>query len=304
MKKILIIGLILLIIFSTAGCESKDSVEELKFGVMSDVGAVPFLIAEKEGYYEEAGVNVDITVFRSALDRDTALQTGNLDGAMADMLTILFYKESGMEFTMTSSTYGNYRLISSPGLTKEKFVELDNPQIGISSNTVIDFSTDLVVSNLNIADKVEKVAIPQMPVRLEMLYENSLDGSTLPEPLAYTAQFQGGELIGDTESLNLFPGVVIFNSNLMEENSKEVESFYDGYNKAVEYVNNTDKDEFYHYLIEELGFSEEIKDSFELPEFTKKEAPDENTYNVVSDWMIEKELINKNYTYSEVYSDY
>jgi len=303
MKKI-IIGLVLLILFSTVGCQKEENLEEINFGVMSDVGAVPFLIAEKEGFYEEVGVDVNITVFRSALDRDTALQTGNLDGAMADMLTILFYKESGMDFKMTSSTYGNYRLISSPNLTKKNFSALDSPQVGISSNTVIDFSTDLVISKLGMDDKVEKVAIPQMPVRLEMLYENSLDGSTLPEPLAYTAKFQGGEVIGDTEELNLYPGIVIFNSDILDEQSQTLVKFYEGYNMAVEYLNKTDKNEFYDYLVEELGFSENIKDSFEFPEFTKREAPDKYTFNTVSGWMLEKDLIKEKYSYLDVLYDF
>jgi len=303
MKKI-IIGLVLLILFSTVGCQKEENLEEINFGVMSDVGAVPFLIAEKEGFYEEAGVDVNITVFRSALDRDTALQTGNLDGAMADMLTILFYKESGMDFKMTSSTYGNYRLISSPNLTKKNFSALDSPQVGISSNTVIDFSTDLVISKLGMDDKVEKVAIPQMPVRLEMLYENSLDGSTLPEPLAYTAKFQGGEVIGDTEELNLYPGIVIFNSDILDEQSQTLVKFYEGYNMAVEYLNKTDKNEFYDYFVEELGFSENIKDSFEFPEFTKREAPDKYTFNTVYGWMLEKDLIKEKYSYLDVLYDF
>ncbi len=303
MKKI-IIGLVLLILFSTVGCQKEENLEEINFGVMSDVGAVPFLIAEKEGFYEEAGVDVNITVFRSALDRDTALQTGNLDGAMADMLTILFYKESGMDFKMTSSTYGNYRLISSPNLTKKNFSALDSPQVGISSNTVIDFSTDLVISKLGMDDKVEKVAIPQMPVRLEMLYENSLDGSTLPEPLAYTAKFQGGEVIGDTEELNLYPGIVIFSSDILDEQSQTLVKFYEGYNMAVEYLNKTDKNEFYDYLVEELGFSENIKDSFEFPEFTKREAPDKYTFNTVYGWMLEKDLIKEKYSYLDVLYDF
>jgi len=303
MKKI-IIGLVLLILFSTVGCQKEENLEEINFGVMSDVGAVPFLIAEKEGFYEEAGVDVNITVFRSALDRDTALQTGNLDGAMADMLTILFYKESGMDFKMTSSTYGNYRLISSPNLNKKDFSALDSPQVGISSNTVIDFSTDLVISKLGMDDKVEKVAIPQMPVRLEMLYENSLDGSTLPEPLAYTAKFQGGEVIGDTEELNLYPGIVIFSSDILDEQSQTLVKFYEGYNMAVEYLNKTDKNEFYDYLVEELGFSENIKDSFEFPEFTKREAPDKYTFNTVSGWMLEKDLIKEKYSYLDVLYDF
>ena len=303
MKKI-IIGLVLLILFSAVGCQKEENLEEINFGVMSDVGAVPFLIAEKEGFYEEAGVDVNITVFRSALDRDTALQTGNLDGAMADMLTILFYKESGMDFKMTSSTYGNYRLISSPNLTKKNFSALDSPQVGISSNTVIDFSTDLVISKLGMDDKVEKVAIPQMPVRLEMLYENSLDGSTLPEPLAYTAKFQGGEVIGDTEELNLYPGIVIFSPDILDEQSQALAKFYEGYNMAVEYLNKTDKNEFYDYFVEELGFSENIKDSFEFPEFTKREAPDKYTFNTVYGWMLEKDLIKEKYSYLDVLYDF
>ncbi|MDW7669173.1 MAG: ABC transporter substrate-binding protein [Bacillota bacterium] len=299
MKKIIVIILILMIGLSTVGCSEKEP-EKIKFGVMSDVGAVPFLIADKMGFYEEVGVDVEINVFRSAVDRDTALQTGNLDGAMADMLTIFFYEEANMDFKMTSDTYGNYRVITSPSLTEESFKELDEIEVGLSSNTVIDFSTDIVFDHLGIKDKLKKVAIPQMPVRLEMLYSDSLNGSTLPEPLAFSAVNQGGVVIGDTERFGLYPAIVLFNNETLENNSNGVDKLYEGYNMAVEYLNDTDKDEYYNYLVEDLGFPEEIKDDFIFPKFKTKNPPDEHTFDVVSEWMLENELISQKYDYSDL----
>lgn len=299
MKRIILLVLILILGLTAVGCSEKEP-EKINFGVMSDVGAVPFLIADKMGYYEDAGVEVEITVFRSAVDRDTALQTGNLDGAMADMLTIFFYRESGLDFKMTSDTYGNYRVVTSPILDDESFKNLEEIQVGLSSNTVIDFSTDIVFDNLGIKDKLKKVAIPQMPVRLEMLYANALNGSTLPEPLAFSALKNGGTVVGDTESFDLYPAIVLFNNETLENNPTGVEKLYEGYNMAVEYLNKAEKDEFYHYLVEELGFPEEIKEDFVFPEFKGKNPPHEETFYVVSEWMLEKELISNKYDYSEL----
>ncbi len=70
-------------------------------------------------------------------------------------------------------------------------MDIESKQIGLSSNTVIEFATTVIADEMGFYDSLEKVAIPQMPVRLEMLSTNELSGATLPEPLATNAVMDG-----------------------------------------------------------------------------------------------------------------
>jgi NitT/TauT family transport system substrate-binding protein len=281
------------------GCNSMEN-KQLDIGIMSDLGAVPIVIAKEKGFFEREKIDVNLEVFRSAVDRDSALQTNNLDGAMADMLTIFFYREVGYDMKMVSNTYGNYKLVSSPNLTSEEFMTVEKKQVGLSSNTVIDFATSVVADEMGFTDTLDKVAIPQMPVRLEMLGSNELSGATLPEPLATNAMIDGGELIGDTEGQGLYPAIMIFSQMSIDEKTKEIESFFIAYNEAVDYLNATNASEYYDILVEELGFSESLEGIFEIPEFEHIDVPDQKTFDVAQTWMQEAELIENEYEYEAI----
>ncbi len=288
---------VLALAFVFGGCAAEKTTRALKIGVISDVGAVPFVIAEQQGFYEKRGLKVEIQVFKSALDRDAALQTGNLDGAMADMLTIVFFNDAGFPVKMTSGTYGNYRLITSPAVNEEAFIKLKSPKVGISSSTVIDFATQKIALAKGFDQHMEKVAIPQMPVRLEMLRAAELDAATLPEPLASAAVQDGGSIIGSTADFGLYPGIFIMTDAVLGEHPESVELLYEAYNEAVLYVNQNDTADYFDFLVERLGFPVNLKGKFVMPQFTQAMAPDALTFKEVSDWMQKTALTKNDYKY-------
>ncbi len=290
MKKNLSLFLVLVLVLSIlSGCKQQEP-EKLTLGVMADVGAVPFIMAEEQGFFEKQGLDVEIQVFRSALDRDAALQTGALDGAMADMLTIFFYEQSGFDVKMTSETYGDYIMVSAPEMATEAFLGTDPIQIGLSSNTVIDFATEQIASSLDFDNRLEKVAIPQMPVRLQLLSSGELTGATLPDPLASAAMLSGTR-IGATSDMGLYPGIFIMNASVLEEKADAVSKMYAAYNEAVDYLNTTDMETFFPVLEAQLGFPEALKATYVMPVYEKAALPDEYTFDVTQSWMQDKALI-------------
>lgn len=282
---------------STLPAPTEKKLETLRIGVMSDVGAVPFIIARDQGFFEKRGLDVEIQVFKSAMDRDAALQTGNLDGAMADMLTVIFFNEAGVEVKMTSGTYGNYKLITSPKLDATSFSALESISVGISSNTVIDFATQKVAEAKGLDSKIKKTAIPQMPVRLEMLRAGELNGATLPDPLASAAALDGGTVIGSTEEFGLFPGVFIFTQDAIDQNPEGITLMYEAYNEAVEHLNSLKTETYFDLLVESLGFPPVLKGQFELPVFELAGPPDLDTFIETSAWMKGLALSKKVYEY-------
>lgn len=320
MKRFLATFVLLLLILT--GCTSKSTSEDtqqtnqstnqppetqvqenllptLRIGVMSDAGAAPFIIAKEKGFFKAHNLPVEIQVFRSALDRDSALQTGNLDGAMADMLTIAFYKASGLNAKMIADTYGNYILVTSPKLDANTFAALTEKSIGVSSNTVIEFSTDKIAEFGSFTAQLDKVAIPQMPVRLEMLKSGELDGATLPEPLASAAVLEGGVRVGSSSDYGLYPGIFVMSDTALD-NKAEIEALISAYNEAVDYLNSTGQSEFFNLLVDQLGFPPALSETFEMPKYTHASAPDEKTFEVTYQWMTEHNLIKTPFDYQDV----
>ena len=86
MKKILTAVLASLLLMVLVGCGSQgaENSQTVKIGLLSIDDSLPFFVAEQEGLFEEYGVDVELVTFGSALDKETALEAGEIDGDMTD----------------------------------------------------------------------------------------------------------------------------------------------------------------------------------------------------------------------------
>ena len=91
---------------------AKKESAALTIGLMPDIDSVPFIIAREKGFFEEEKASVRLEQFKSAMDRDAALQSGQLDGAVSDLLAAAFAKAGGFDVRVTSSTDGAYQMIA------------------------------------------------------------------------------------------------------------------------------------------------------------------------------------------------
>lgn len=302
--RILVLFIAVMAVF-ILGCTKENEVkmQSLKIGVMSDIGAAPFVIAKENGYFSDLGLDVELVVFKSAVDRDTAMQTGQLDGAMADMLTIVFYNDAGLKAKMIAETYGDYVMVTAPNLSATAIEAQGQLKVGISSNTVIDFATDEVSKALGLADKIEKVAIPQMPVRLEMLGAGELQMATLPEPLASAAVIGGGEKVKGTLDLTLKPGVFIATETAIDEKTEALEKLYQAYNQAVVYINETEQSDYIQLFVDQLGFPPVLVEVYDFPTLSPATVSDQTTFEHVLTWMQERTLTTSTYAFDELSTD-
>lgn len=305
MKKGLSILILMTMVFMLAGCgavskpateETSKKLQELTIGVLPDVDSIPIVIANKNGYFTDEGLKINIQQFKSAKDRDSALQAGKLDGAVSDILAAAFAKDGGFDVKITSLTNGDYKLLVGKNSGINSIGDLKNKSIAISTNTIIEYSTDSMLEAGGVSSKdVHKMAIPQIPTRLEMLQNGKLDAATIPEPLASEAVKNGARLLKTTSDMNINAGVILFTSKAIETKSGEIKAMYTGYNKAVEYLNKEPISSYMDVLIKESGFPEDIKDVIKLPKYTKAALPVDKDVDTVVKWLTDKKLIKSSY---------
>ncbi|WP_207655755.1 ABC transporter substrate-binding protein [Vallitalea okinawensis] len=335
MKKLSFIIYILLCVFLFVGCtnndedvtqdkssvQEKDVIEEqsevvtetteeieelhpLAIGVMPDTDSLPLILASSLGYYEEEGLEVTIVPFKSALDRDAALQAGQLDGAISDMLAVAFLNDNGFKVDITSKTSGSFKLIANGEKGIEAVTAINNNSIGISQNTIIEYLTDRMLETSGVSlDQVEKVAIPKIPTRLEMLQYGNIDMATLPEPLASLAVLNGGKALSSSDALNIDLGLIIFKDETINSKATEIQGFYRAYNRAVDYLNEEPLENYIDIIIEEAGFPEPVRDTLVLPAYTHATMPSQDTWADVLLWLNSKELITEEFSFEEVSTD-
>lgn len=310
MKKYLLLAISLICVFAVmvSGCGNKQAenkeLQSVTVGVMPDIDSVPIIIAQEKGYFAEEGLKVDIQQFKSAMDRDAALQSGNLDGAISDLLAVAFAKSGGFDVKVTAYTDGDYKLIAGKNENVTSPKDLVGKDVAVSKNTIIEYVTDQIsVSQSMKEDSINKVVIPQIPTRLEMLQNGKLAAATLPEPMGSIAVANGCKFITDSEQLGINPGVMMFTAKCVDNKRAELQAFYRAYNKAVKYLNEHPQDEYMDLIIEKSGFPAIAKTALKLPKYREAGLPQEKDVVDCMKWMNSKGLIKQEFSYKDLVVD-
>jgi len=305
MKRILVCLLVLAAAFNLLGCAPKDPApaeqKKINIGVMPDVESIPFIIAEKNGFFEKHGVNVKIIHFKSAQDRDSAMQSGQLDGLITDHLAVVFANEGGFKQKIIAKNDGNVLMLAGKDSGIESMQDLKGRTVGLSTNTIMEYMVDKMLEAHQVKpEDVKKVAIPALPTRLEMLEEGKIDACILPEPLAGLAVKNGAKVLSSTDELANKPGAIAFTEKSLQENPEAIKAIFRAYNDSVAYLQSEPAESYLDFVIEAQGFPATIRDSLVLPQYSHAVKPDEKIVNDVVQWMKDRSLIKGDYAYQDL----
>ena len=275
-----IITFITLLAVLLSGCStsgrSQNEKMSLKFGLMPAVDAAPFLLAEKNGYYDELGLKVELQVFSNAQDRQSALQTKSIDGAITDLIAVATNVESGFDIKATTMTNGVF-----PVLMKEGSEDKQKVRVGMMEVSVTNFLIDEWLSDKY---EIEKVFINEIPARLAAIGSGELDMGLFPEPVASMGELNGlVKRIYEPEA-GYCPDVAVFTGEAIQEKDEAILLFHRAYDKAVNELGK-DPTQARDILIEKIpNIKPEIKDRIILPVFTKASLPAADYIQKVIDW--------------------
>ncbi len=285
MKKIVKITSLLLIIcllFTVTGCsiakETKSDNLSLAIGLMPAVDAAPMLLAEKKGYFKDLGLNVTLEIYTNAQNRQSALQSQSIDGAMTDLIAVATNVNGGFDIKATTMTNGSFPVLSKVGIEGKKDIKVGMMEVSVS-NFLID---EWLGGGYNI----EKVFINDIPARLAAIGSGQLDMGIFPEPVASMGALSGlKKNIFDTDGD--CPDVLVFTGKALKEKAKAIELFHQGYNKAIEDLIKNPQ-EARDILIEKIpNVKPEVKDMIVLPTYTKASLPSDEYINKVIRWTTE-----------------
>lgn len=288
---------------------AEQNVEPITVGLMRIDDSFPFYVAEKEGLFEKHGVTVELQNFSSARDLSTALQGGELDALMTDPVVTALSLKGGTDVRIVAMALGavpeegRFLVISAPesGITSPE--QLEGRNIAISNNTMMDYLVEQYENTLGL-DKtaITTVNMPDLMLRTTTLLEGTeIDAAILPDPLAAYAVAEGANVVIDDTKLdeNFSQSVVTVTADAIQNNRAAVDAMLDAYNEAIELI-NANPDEYRTFALECANVPEALAETYPTPSFTAESIPDEAAIAQVNSWMVERGLLDKAYTYTEM----
>ncbi len=285
--------------------------ELIKIGVLRIADSIPLYVADKDELFEKHGVNAELVEFGNASDQSKAMESGEIDVMMTDMVVQCLIEKSGTEVRTIATALGadiadgRMSVVSAPDGKVKNIENLEGSSVAISEGTQIEYLIDSYCEELGVdINKIEKVSIPSLSLRYETLMENGeVDCALLPDPMSDVALMNGANMIiDDTELKNNYSISVITASKTMTENVELTEKFINAYNEAIDSLENSPEN-YRELVMSTANIPENMQDTYTIPNYTKNSVPDEKEVANLVEWMVEKKLIDNAYSYEQVVDD-
>lgn len=284
---------------AAAGAEA----ETIKLGLLPSIDAIPFIVAHEQGFDKEQGVNLDIQTFKSAKDRDVAFQAGQVEGLSADLVAISIYNEAGQDVKITSTTFGEFDLLTGNPDVKS-VADLKGKSVILSKNTSTQYTMAMMLKQAGLTEgDITVTEVPQIPTRLELLKNNQADAAVLPQPFVTMGKEAGLNILGSTHTAEINPFVLAFPQSVIDEKADAIRDMYAAYDQAVDYMKSHDQSEYIDLIIQEVGYPETLKDQIDVPDYVPANQADPAQVDSALDWAREKGLLTQDIHAADVISD-
>ena len=215
--------------------KTKDSLA-LKVGVVKTSDCFPAFVAKDEGIFDSLDVNVKLVFFTSLLDCEKQLQKGNLDGAFIDTKRMAFLKEKySFDMDTVASTGMQWALVANRKSRLRSVKQLAEKTIGMSRHSATDYLTDTVLDSVKTdKDKVFRIQVNDVDLRLRMLVSGEIDAAWLPEPQLTEAMRRGCNILAQGNGKDAPKSVLAFTGKALADKRKvkQTEVFMAAYGLA------------------------------------------------------------------------
>lgn len=254
--------------------------------VLPTMDCLPIFLASDHGMFQRAGVLVKLAGFTAQMDADTAFTGGSVQAMATDLVRAENLRRQGVKLDYLTATDARWQLLTSHSARIKQLAQLYDKKLAMTRYSATDMLGDLIVDSARLgAERVFRIQINDLNIRLQMLQMDIMDAMLLPEPQATAARnLQGYVLLDASEAFDLRLGVIATRDSLLTENQRA--SFCKAYNEACDSINEHGLRKYGDILARRMGVSRHTLDS--LPEkltFQHAKAPRERDVERASEWL-------------------
>lgn len=210
-----------------------------KVAVLPTLDCLPIYLAKDHQLFDTA-VDIRLKLYTAQMDIDTALSNRRVEAGVSDLVRIERLKKQGDSLRYLTSTNAYWQLVTNRSARILDFKHLDDKMLAMTRYSVTDLLGDLAVDSGKLKpERVFRIQINDVNVRLKMLENNEMDALVLTEPQAAQARLLKHHVLMDTRKLDMSMGVIVSQWKDMngESRAKQLRAFMRGYNRACDSLN-------------------------------------------------------------------
>lgn len=304
--KRLIIGIVLLGLLAACGQSYEDTKRQrrehqkqamredsaaLKVAVMPTLDCLPLFVAKDRAMFDTA-VDIRLKFFTAQMDCDTALQRGRVEMAITDLVRAERMRRQGDSIAYLTATNAYWLLIGNRNQRITQLKHLDDRMVAMTRYSVTDMLTQMAVDSAKLkTERVFRIQVNDVNVRLDMLENNEMDALLLTEPQATQALLLKHHVLLDTRKLDMQMGAIAMNKLTMSHanRQKQQEALVKGYNRACDSLNHYGLKPYYDVIRRHYDMSEQaLRQLPDSQKFMPVSRPREKDVERARQWWLKK----------------
>lgn len=211
----------------------------LKVAVMPTLDCLPFYVARENRLFDTLGVDVRLRYFSAQMDVDTALASGSVAVAVTDLVRYARLKKQGTALSLLSATGAYWQLLTNRNARIRALRQLDDKMVAMTRYSATDLLAGYAIDSVRLKDeRVYRVQVNDVNLRLMMLLNNEMDAMLLPEPQATVARNYKHIVLMDSRKLGLNLGAVAMRSDKLDgPDDRRLALLVKAYNMACDTIN-------------------------------------------------------------------
>ena len=271
--------------------QMREDSAALKIAVMPTLDCLPMLVARQYNLYDSLGADIRLKFYSAHIDCDTALLNDRVEGTVTDLVRAERMMMKGKKLIYCTATDAYWQLVSNRNSRVKDLKQMDDKMMAMTRYSVTDMLGDYAIDSVKLdGERVYRVQINDVRVRLQMLHNNEMDAMLLTEPQASEALVAKHKLLLDSRKIDWKMGAVVFRDIIKGDSARErqYDVFVKAYNMACDSINKYGVARYGDLVTKYCQVKASTVDSIKNYRFSHVAEPREKDIETARKWLKKK----------------